>query len=328
MSNLMSREDILREKLSYVREGELVLELLKLGEELGYGNCLDLFSFPAQEYVYELISQKANCKIEKLYTYMMNVCYVIELYLRGYYNKEHYMDYEEFLKLVSAGKAREIIDKAHDVFMLHINRLKKIIVKSKKKIPREDVYFRDTRELLKEIDRDLSVCERYPYTSANLPEFYFGRYYGNCGTALITKLNGFLNLEKEVYSLYNELYILSKLEPRYIDKVIGEYIQNVGAHVSFNLFEKVINNYLFATIYSDEPERLKISEVDAGLLIREIKLGTLHSEELTSQLIDKFELSGYRAEYVKEYGEYLQERIVSLKDTNYFGELFVITPPD
>ena len=325
MSNLMTREDVLKAIMVNVAEGDFILQLLKNAEELGYGSCLDTFSLLAQEYVSELISQKDSFKIDKIYTYMMNVCYVIELYLRGYYNNEDYMGYEEFINLVKAKRVREVIDLAHNAFMKHIKRLKDIILKARRKIPLENFYFSNTEGLLKQIDKDLRICERYPTTSANLSTFYFGKYYENCGTNLVDKMTGFLNLEKEVYSLRNEVYILSRIDIKYIEDIANQYIENVGASIPFNLFEKVINNYLFALVYSEEPETLKISKVDAELLIREIKLGTLSAEELVNQLIDRLKLSGYRAEYLKEYGVHLQKRIDALKDSNYFGELFLVT---
>ena len=88
---------------------------------------------------------------------------------------------------------------------------------------------------------------------------------------MVTELTGFLNLEKEVYSLYNELYILSKIDEKYINAVAGKYIHHVGADIPFNLFERVINNYLFALPYSENPEKLEITPVEAKLLINEIK---------------------------------------------------------
>jgi len=330
--SILSRADILKQRLLNVGEGDLLLSLFKLAEEIGIGNEIELenaFSIPAQEYVFKSLSNEVRTfDIENFYTYMINVYYIVELYLRGYYSKEKNMEYEEFLNIVKSGKVKEILDTTKDVFVLHINRLKKIIVKSKKKIPRGNEHFKETKNLLEELDRDLSICERYPITSANLPEFYFGRYHGNVGSNLVTKLQGFLNLEKEVYSLYNELSILSKIETKYIDSIADRYTDYIGVNIPFNLFEKVINNYLFALVYSDEPENLEISKVDAELLIREIKMGTLNSDELVNQLIDRLSLDGHKAEYLREYGVHLQERIDMLKEATYFGELFLITPPD
>ena len=331
MGGIISRENIIKEKIENVREGEVVLELFKIAEELGIGNEIELqnsFSFHALEYAYKPIENQTNFKVDKVYTAIKNVYYVVELYLRGYYNKEHYMGYEEFLNLVKNGKTKEVIEASHSCFILHINRLKKIIAKSKKKIPRNNKFFRETKELLKEIDKDLSICERYPNTSANLSEFYFGRLHGICGPTVVKKMVGFIAMEKTVYSLYNELAILSKFKEEYINNICELYIKNIGAMIPFNLFEKAINNYLFALPYSDCPENLKISKVDAGLLIREVKLGTLSATELVDQLVDKYELTEYNVEYLKEYGTYIEKRIQTLKDSNYFGELFIVTPPD
>lgn len=328
MTNVISREDILRERLANVKEGDLVFELLMISEEYGYKECVDKFSLSVQQYIKNLLILKERYKDEHLYTYVMNVCYVVELYLKGFFNKESYMGYEEFLNIVNDGKTNILLDSVKDVFVLHINRLKKIIVKAKKRIPRDDIHFKNTKELLKEIDKDLSICLGYPLTSANLVTFYFGKHYGGCGTALVTKLTSFSSMEKEVYSLYNELYILSKIDREYIDSISNQYINYVGTNLPFNLFEKVINNYLFALPYSDNPENLEISYVDAKLLINEIKQGTLCAEELIEQFITKFEFEGYRAEYLREYGEYIQKRIDDFKDSNYFLELFMVTPPD
>lgn len=328
MTNVICREDILRQQLTNVKEGELVFELLKMSDEFGYKGCVDKFSLAVQSYIKDYLRFKERFLDEHLYTYVMNVCYVVELYLKGYLNKERYMGYEEFLNIVDEGRTRAILDDVRNVFVLHINRLKKVIVKAKKRIPRDDVHFRNTKELLKEIDGDLSICLRYPTTSANLSTFYFGRHYGTCGTALVTKLIGFLNMEKEVYSLYNELCILSKLDNEYIDSISNQYINYVGSNLPFNLFERVINNYLFAMPYSDNPEIPEISIVDAKLLMKEIKMGTLSADELIEQFIEKFELEGYRAEYLREYGRYIQERINDIKDSNYFSELFLVIPPD
>lgn len=323
--NIVSRETILREKLQNVREGQLVIELLILGEEFGYEGCIDKFSLTVQQYIKELLRNREYYRSENLYTYIMNVCYVTELYLKGYYNKEHYMDYIEFLNIVNEGKTRQLLDNIREVYLLHINRLKKIILKSKKRIPKHNVLFENTRELLVELDWDLSICERYPITSANLCEFSFGRCYGSSGTNLVSKMVGFINFEKEVYSLYNELYIVSKMDTKYVNNVINQYIKNFGAYVPFNLFEKIIHNYLFGLAYSNDPETLEISKVDAELLVREIKIGTLTADELINQLIDKFGFDGYKLEFLNEYSQYLQTRINNLKDSNYFAELFLVT---
>jgi len=325
--NIISREEIFKESLLNVEEGQLVLELLKLGESYGFEGCIDKFSLAVQAYVQELVKEREYVKFEHRYIYIMNVCFVVELYLRGYYNKEHYMGYEEFLNIVNEGKTSELLISVHDVFTLHIHRLKKAISKSKKAL-RGSLYFQDTQKLLTELDKDLSICARYPITSANLSEFYFGRYYGNCGTVLVERLVGFIQLEKEVYSLYNELHIMSKFNLQNINRILSSYIKTIGNQLPFNLFEKVINNYLFATIYSDSPEDLTISSVDAKLLITEIKMGTLNSDEIIDKFIDKFEFVGFRAKHLKEYGKYLDKKIKNLKEYSFFDELFLVAPPE
>ena len=118
--------------------------------------------------------------------------------------------------------------------------------------------------------------------------------------------------------------ILSKLDGSAIDDIYNQYVGMVGNFREFNLFELVMNNYLLATVYSDAPESLKISKVDAELLIREIKMDTLDIMECVDQLIDKYGFEGYRAEYVKKYGKYLKKRISLLKNASYFGELFLV----
>lgn len=324
--SIISRETLFKEKLENVQDGKLVLELLKLGEEWGYEGCIDKFSLIAQKYIGELLLQKETYKTEYVYVYIMNVCYIVELYIKGYYNREKYIGYEEFLNIVSSGKTDELLDVAKEKFMCHINRLYKKLNKCKKRIPRHNIFYEDTREYILELERDVSICERYPITSANLWQFSFGRYHGSCGTTLVNKSVGFINLEKAIYSLYNELYIISKLEPQYVNDIIKRYILSVGVKIPFNLFEKVMNNYLFATAYSDNPETLEISKVEAELLVREIKMGTLTAEELINQLIDRYKFEGYKVEFLKEYTEYLQKRIDNLKNSNYFAELFIVTP--
>ena len=120
---------------------------------------------------------------------------------------------------------------------------------------------------------------------------------------------------------------MTKFDRKDIDLICKKYIESVQLEVPFNLFERVINNYLFATLYSDTPEKLRISKIDASLIIREIKMGTLNSEELIKNFIEKYEFKDYEIAYLKKYGNYLQGRINSLRKSNYFGELFVITKP-
>lgn len=327
MSNIITREQILSEKLANAQKGELVLSIFGVAEELGIAQAIDLeniFSLAAMEFVAKAIEKKRMLGIEHYYVGIRNVYYVVELYLRGYYNKEHYIGYEQFLNLVMSGKVDKLIHDSHEIFVLHINRLKKVISKSKKKIPFEFSSYANTRKILEELDQDLSICERYPATSANLTEFYFARERALCGSVLINELIGFINLEDEVYSLYNEISILSKFDVKAISRLCRQYESKVG-YRDFNLFELVMNNYLFAMVYSDEPENFKISKVDAELLMREIKLGTLDISEFVNQLIDKYHFTEYRAEYLKRYGRYLQGRIESLQDTAYFGELFFVT---
>lgn len=323
--SIVSREVVLREQLLSVPEGELILHLLTLAQEYGYEGVVDKFSFAVQKYVNDLLLKKEFYREEHRYTYIMNVCYVTELFLRGYYNQEHYMGFEQFLTLVESGKSSEIIHQVHDVFVLHIRRLKKIIGKTKKKIPKQSNFFFETRELLNELDRDLSICLRYPITSANLSGFYFGRWNGLAGTCLVPERIGFLQLEKEIYSLYNEISIMSKFDVKHIDKMLRSYIDNVGVDISFNVFERVINNYLFASMYCDNPETLEISEVAAKLAISEVKMGTVTSEELIEEFIEKYNFEGYKAGVLREYAEYLQDKLETVQETSCFDELFVIT---
>lgn len=326
--SIISRDRIFRDKLANVEKGNLVLSIFNIAEELGIAKEIELeniFTLAAMEFVSKAIQQKRMLGVEHYYVAIRNVYYVVELYLRGYYNQESYMGYEEFLNVVISGNVGKLIHDSHEIFVLHINRLKKIIAKSKRKIPFEFNCFSNTRELLKELDKDLSICERYPATSANLTEFYFARYYALCGSTMISERIGFINLEEEVYSLYNELAILSKLDAEVIDKLCYQYTCMVGRYRDFNLFELIMNNFLFAMVYSDEPENLKISKVDAELLIREIKMGTLDIMECVNQLIDKYSFTEYRAEYLKKYGRYLQGRIDCLKNESSFGELFLVS---
>ena len=325
--SIITREHIFKEKLADVQKGDLVLSLFRVAEELGIAEAIELenaFTMAAMEFASKAIERKPMLGIEHYYVGIRNVYYVVELYLRGYYNQENYMGYEEFLNVVMSGQLKKLIHKSHDIFVLHINRLKKVIAKSKRKIPFEYKCFANTRNLLKELDRDLSICERYPGTSADLTDFYFAREYALCGSVFLTDLTGFIKLEEEVYSLYNELSILSKLDGSAIDDIYNQYVGMVGNFREFNLFELVMNNYLLATVYSDAPESLKISKVDAELLIREIKMDTLDIMECVDQLIDKYGFEGYRAEYVKKYGKYLKKRISLLKNASYFGELFLV----
>lgn len=325
--SIITREQLFREKVANARKGELVLSIFSIAEELGIAQAIELeniFSLAAMEFVAKAIEKKRRLGIEHYYVGIRNVYYVVELYLRGYYNQESYMGYEEFLKLVMSRNVSKLIHDSHDIFVLHINRLKKVISKSKKKIPFEFTCYTNTRKILEELDQDLSICERYPATSANLTEFYFARDRALCGSVLINELIGFINLEDEVYSLYNELSILSKFDAKAISRLCRAYESKVG-YRDFNLFELVMNNYLFAMVYSEEPEKFKISKVDAELLMREIRLGTLDITEYVDQLIHKLSLTEYRAEYLRRYGRYLQERIDSQKDAAYFGELFFVT---
>lgn len=329
MSGIISRDNILKEKTKNVEEGKLVLKLFELAEELGICSELELennLSFPAMDYAVNKTG--GNINPDWVYNAVRNVYYVVELYLRGYIKGEQYIGYEEFINLIKNQKANEVIQSAHDAFKHHISRLKSVIAKSKKKIPWNNKAFSKTRELLQELDSDLSICDRFPSTSARLEDFYFGRDYGQNGPVTVQKWVGFISLEKTVYTLYNELCILTKFDEENILNVTNLYIRSVGHGVPYNLFEKVINNYLFAQIYSDNPENLVISKVDADLLIREIGMGTLNSDELISQLINKYQFDGHNAEYLKNYGTYIQKRIEALRNASYFGELFVVTPPD
>lgn len=331
MMNIISKEDIIKEKINSVKEGELVENLFKIAEELGIGDEIEIqntFSFKALDFIADALKEKVMIKADDIYIAIRNVYYIVELYLRGYYNKEHYIGYEEFLNLVMSGRSKEIILASQESFHLHINRLKKIILKSKKKIPRGNKIFNNTRSFLVKLDSDLTVCKKCLTKAEKLSEFPFGGYYGLCAPVMVDNLNGFLKLEETVYSIYNELRILAKIDLKYITKVYMSYIKIVGMEIPFNLFEKVINNYLFAIPYSDTPEDLSISKVDADLLIKEIKLGTVTAKELTDKLIERYEFKDFTKEYLEEYGKYIQKRLEDFKISNYFSELFLVIPPD
>jgi len=334
MNKLITINEVIKEKVQNVREGDLVIKLFDVAEELGIGKEIEfenVFSLAVLKYLEGVYRDTATLHIDHLYKSVKNVYYIVELYIRGYYNKEQYITYEEFLRQIKLGNAKQIIISAEEVFHKHIHRLKNIISKSKKRIPKNRSYI-DTRALLKELDTDLSICELYPKLPKNLPEnlseFCFGRIHGLCGAMAVQKLMGFLNLEKMVYSLYNELTIISKIDPKYIDKIVKTFYKMIGMKIPFNLFEKVINNYIFAMPYSECPEQLDISKVEAELLIKEIRLGTLDANKLVEQFIDKYGFTGYNEEYLKAYGAYTQKRVDTLRDSNYFGELFIITPPE
>lgn len=330
MNNIVTRENILKEKTAEVPEENLVLKLFELAEELEIGNAVELdnlFSAAAQDFVLSEMKKRASVNLDRVYTSVLNIYYVVGLYLRGFENDEHYMGLEEFLILVKSGNAEKIIQESRDVFTLHINRLKKIIYKSKKKIPWGDAFFDETKSLLKEMDWDLTLCARYPATSASLPDFYYGQYHDPCKPVNRGKSYGFLSIERTIYSLYKELRIMTRFSTEYIDKICTMYLKNVGYNVSFNIFEKVMNNYLFALPYSDDPESLTITEVDAKLLIGEIKSGSLNADELINETMRRFEFKDYEKEYLIRYGEYIQRKILLMTDSNYFGELFIITAP-
>ncbi len=326
MNGIISREDILKEKTKNIEEGKLVLTLFSLAEEMGICDELTLennLSFPAMDYA--VSKTGGNIKPEWVYNAVCNVYYVIELYLK---NKECTLTYEEFINLIKNNKALEVIEMAHANYNLHINRLKKIIAKSKRKIPRGNEYFKETKNLLMELDKDLSICERFPSTSAKLSDFYFGRDYWQCVPTTISNTTGLIAFEETIYSLYNELSILTVFEEKNINKILKQYLDNLGMYMPFNLFEKVVNNYLFAQIYSDDPETLMIPKAYADLIVMEIKYGTINASELINTLIEKFEFSGHNAEYLGKYGNHIQKRVEALKDASYFGELFIVTPPD
>lgn len=333
MNGIISREEIFRQRCEQLNNGNLVLGVFQIAEEYGIVHELDLentFTIAAIEYI-RLATEKNEYAVKrgnKLYQKVCNVYYVVELYLRGFYKKERNMKYEEFIKAIISGNSFKIIEAAHDAFILRVNRLKKIITKSKKKLPRHSHFAKNIRGLLNQLEKDVSLCERYPLTAINLSEFYFAKFYEMYAPLMARNETGFIALEKMIYSLYNEICILSKFNINYVDQVCHNYIRAVGYGVDFNVFEKVINNYLFAIVYSDNPETLEISRVDAELLIREIKISSLDVNELIDQLINKYEFTGYNAKYLKEYGRFTQKRVETLKSTNSFGELFVITPPD
>ena len=330
MSDIITREDIIKDKMIDIKEDNYLVQLFKVAEEVNIGGEIELqnnFTFAAMRMVEAALEERSMITFETVNKGIQNVYYVVELYLKGFSDDKPYMGLEEFLLLVKANKADQIIEEAKKTFELRINRLKKIISKSKKKIPWGDIHYMGTRELLEEIDSDLRYCFNFPTTPANLRNFYFGSYHDLCKPVMITKPTGIISLEKVVYGLYSELRILTKFDRKDIDWICRKYIESIQLEVPFNLFERVINNYLFATLYSDAPEKLQISKIDASLIIREIKMGALNSEELIKNFIEKYEFKDYEIAYLKKYGAHLQKRLDSLRKSNYFGELFVITKP-
>lgn len=330
MRGIITREDVIKDKMINIKEENYLVQLFKVAEEVNIGDEIELqnnFTFAAMRMVEIALEERSIITFETVNKGIQNVYYIVELYLKGFSDNKPYMGLEEFLLLVKANKADQIIEEAKRVFEVRINRLKKIISKSKKKIPWGDIHYMGTKALLEEIDSDLRYCTNFPTTPANLRNFYFGSFHDLFKPIMITKPTGVISLEKVVYGLYSELRILTKFDRKDIDLICKKYIESVQLEVPFNLFERVINNYLFATLYSDTPEKLRISKIDASLIIREIKMGTLNSEELIKNFIEKYEFKDYEIAYLKKYGNYLQGRINSLRKSNYFGELFVITKP-
>lgn len=330
MNNIITREDILKEKIKNVEEGKLLLELFKYAEELEIGNEIEfqnIFTTAALGVIEEALKNRSIMDLESSYKGIKNIYYVVELYLRGYCDNQPYIGLEEFLLLVKENKVMQVIEDAREIFEARIRRLKKIISKSKKKIPWENQNFRETKNLLEQIDSDLRYCLNYPTTPANLLDFYFGSYHELCKPVCIYSPKGIIALEETVYGLYRELRILSKFDMRAINKVCVKYVESVGGYVPYNLFEKVINNYLLAIPYSETPEDLEISKIDASLIINEIKMGTLNTKELIDTFVSKYTFKDLDIAYLEKYGKHLQARFNSLKKSNCFGELFVITKP-
>lgn len=330
MNNIITREDILKEKTKNVKESELLLELFKLAAEVNIGDEIELqniFTTAALQVIDKALKNRSIIDLDSSYKGIKNIYYVVGLYLRGYCDNEHYMSLEDFLLLVKENKAVQVIEEAGKVFETRIHRLRKIISKSKKRIPWENENFRETKNLLEQIDSDLRYCLNYPTTPANLAEFYFGSYHEPCKPITIHKAIGIISLEETVYGLYQELRILSKFDVKNIDKICKKYKESTGNVTSFNLFERIINNYLFAIPYSEKPEELEISKIEADLLIREIKRNTLNSKELITTLIRNYGFKEWEIAYLEKYGNYIQKRIDYLRKSNYFAELFIVTKP-
>ena len=123
--------------------------------------------------------------------------------------------------------------------------------------------------------------------------------------------------------------MLNKFDYKDIDRHVKNYIKQAKLPNYYgNLFDLVINNYLFATLYSDDPKSLVITETEAKLIFNELIIGSINAEELTTSMINEFnydESRKYELEVISLYKLKIQKLIDSVRENGRLGELFIIT---
>lgn len=81
----------------------------------------------------------------------------------------------------------------------------------------------------------------------------------------------------------------------------------------FNLFESVINNYLFSAAFMGEKENIDIERIDAILIGEAITSKKVTAEELTDTLISMFEFNKEEIKYLRKYQRNLQLDIDTMR---------------
>ncbi len=318
---LITRVDVvemaLKIRLRGVKVDELLNELFAAAESFGMGQEIELqnnLAITILKLREKILTQNTILKEDWLYTAIKNTWYVLELYIKDEISKGE-LKLIDVISYVKNGRSLELIKKAEEEY---IDRLKKswnILDKTIKMIPKNKKAFFNTRSYAKELRETWTQFVNYKEIKEELVELTPARFYQMNAPVLLSHSNkGLFALEKAIKYLYMEISIIMKLPEGYIHKMwLKKKSIMPFSEFEFNLFESVVNNYLFSAAFIGEKEKVDIERIDAILIGEAILSENITAEELTNTFISMYEFSKEEIKYLRKYQRSLQLDIDAMR---------------
>lgn len=273
---------------------------------------IDILKFLIDEYTYGENSSIQNEIAEQM---MKSIYYTIDLVLLSHNNADAALN-----DLINTpikniyGEGILIITKDKDIAKQKLEELQRITVTVKEEYLSgyKNTVFIEIAELIGNFS--YKFCS-YEITTPTYP------------LAINEKAErGIRTLIKYIDSLLIEMYICNMFDEESSNEVLSNFKIQKGADfsIAYNIFEILLNNALFSTLYNDDPQKIVINDVEKQLIIKELgKLNInekldLFLDELISNLISIYQI---RDSSMKKYISKYITTSLRLKVTSKIEEL-------
>lgn len=304
-------------RLKGVKVDEILNELFLAAENFGIAQEIELqnnLAITILKLRESTLMQNTLIKEDWLYTAIKNTWYVIELYIKAEVSNGK-LKLTDVISCVKNGRSLELIEKAEKDYIERLKKAWNILDRTIKMIPRNKKAFYNTRQYAKELREAWLQFANYKETKEELTELASSKFYQmNAPVLILLSMKGFTALEKAIKYLYMEISILMKFPEGYIHKLwLKRKSIMPFSEFEFNLFESVINNYLFSAAFMGEKENIDIERIDAILIGEAITSKKVTAEELTDTLISMFEFNKEEIKYLRKYQRNLQLDIDTMR---------------